>query len=199
MQPDEFSRLFPRLYHLTFASNLESLRTHGLHSSASLADLYQFSPEERDACLTQRRRCLQDLHGVTLRDQLTAPESKMKTCLVGVSIPDWLALLNSKIFFSVTRDRVDRLLAHYAAYPNLLLTVDTAALLCRYSAHTSLCRFNSGSFLFVPTPRGRDSFIPFSSFHYVKKRNTPAELTVDTPIPDIFDFATCEFIPSHPA
>ena len=197
MLPQEFTRRFPKVYHLTFASNLPSIQQHGLHSSASLADLYRFSPEERQACLGRRRLCIQDLHGISIRDQHTAPESKMKTCLVGITIPDWLALLNSKVFFSITYDRIERLLQSYRDYEHLLLEVDSDTLLARYAAHITLSRINMGAFIFVPRPRGRASFIPLNAYTYENKKNTPAELTVDVPIPDILQFATRTFIPAR--
>jgi hypothetical protein len=99
MDVSTFARHFPQLYHLTFTSNLPSIREHGLLSPQALADRYSFSPEESTVVLDHRRRCIQQLHGITLRDQLAAQESKMKSCLVGITVPEWITLLNSKIFF----------------------------------------------------------------------------------------------------
>ena len=189
MEPAAFSRLFPKLYHLTFASNVESIRTHGLLSSAALADAYKFTDEDRANTLGQRRLCIQTLHGVSLRDQHTAPESKMKSCLVKIAPAEWLTLLNSKIFFFLSRDKAQRLLDTYASYDNALLEVDTAALLHAHAPHASLCRINSGSFIYRPVPRGRDSFIPLAGYTYRAKRDTPAELTLDVPVPAILDYA----------
>ena len=185
-----FSHHFPTLYHLTFATNLPGIREHGLHSPQSLANLHVFSPEERDAALTSRRRCMQNLHGVMLRDQNAAPEARMKSCLVKISIPEWLSLLNSKTFFFLSADRAARFADSYTGYENLLLEVDTGTLLAAYAARTTLCKINSGSFLYHPRPRGRSSFIPLADYEYKNKRDTPAELTVDVPIPHVLDFAT---------
>ena len=189
MQPDRFARVFPRLYHLTFASNLESIGTHGLLSSATLADTYAFSAEDRACTLETRRLCIQTLHGVSLRDQQTAPESKMKSCLVRVTPAEWLGLLNTKVFFFLSRQKAQRLLEDYAAYANALLEVETAPLLAAHADHISLCRINSGSFLYMPRPRGRDSFIPLADYAYNSARDTPAELTVDVPVPHILSYA----------
>jgi hypothetical protein len=185
MQPQAFARLFPSIFHVTFASNLPSIQAHGLLSAAALADLYSFSEEERDACLLRRRLCTQDLHGIAIRDQLPAPESRMKTCLVNITIPEWLQLLNSKIFFFVSKQKAQRFLDTYDAFPNILFEVDTAALLQSHAAQASLTRIHPGSFLYNPRPRGRDSFIPLATFHYENKRNTPAELILDTPVPNL--------------
>jgi hypothetical protein len=189
MDVSSFTRLFPQIYHLTFTRNLDSIRQHGLRSTRDLADLYAFSPEER-AAVFARRRCIQSLHGIEIRDQIPMHESKMKSCLVRISIPEWLDLLNSKIFFLLTEEKARAFAARYADYDNTLLQVDTAALLATHAAETTLCRINSGAFLQNPRPRGRDSFIPLAAYDYKKKRDTPAELTVHSPIPNLLDIAT---------
>jgi len=183
MDASTFARHFPRLYHLTFASNLPGIRANGLLSTEALAD--RFSPEDKVAALNRRRRCIQQVEGVTLRDQHAAVEAKMKSCLVGVTIPEWFTLLNGKIFFFVSKQKVDVLANAYASYSNVLLEIDTAELLATHTEHASLCRINSGSFLYNPRPRGRASFIPLAAYTYKNKRDTPAELTMDRPIPEI--------------
>jgi hypothetical protein len=183
MDASSFARHFPRLYHLTFASNLPGIRANGLLSTEALAD--RFTPEDKAAALDRRRRCIQQIEGVTLRDQHAADESKMKSCLVGVTIPEWLTLLNGKIFFFVSQQKVDVFAKSYANYSNVLLEIDTAELLATHAEHASLCRINSGSFLYNPRPRGRASFIPLAAYTYKNKRDTPAELAMDGPIPEI--------------
>ncbi len=113
----------------------------------------------------------------------------MKTCLVGVTIPDWLALLNSKVFFFLELKKAQRMAETYAAYQNILLEVDTKTLLERHAAEAFLCRFNSGSFQFKPTPRGRASFIPLAEFE-LRKKSAPTELTINETIPAIMEFST---------
>ncbi len=194
IKPEDFAKRFPQLYHLTFAANLPSIEQHGLLSAVALADQYDFTPEERQACIDQRRLCNQDLHGITLRDQHAAPESKMKTCLVGVSIPDWLALLNSKVFFFVELKKAQRLAETYAAYQNILLEVDSKTLLERHASESFVCRFNSGAFLFKPTPRGRNSFIPMAEFE-LRKKSVPGELTINEAVPNIMSFSTVISLP----
>ena len=183
MDASTFARHFPRLYHLTFASNLPGIRANGLLSTEALAN--RFTSEDKAAALNGRRRCIQQIEGVTLRDQHAAVEAKMKSCLVGVTIPEWLTLLNGKIFFYVSKEKVDVLAKAYDSYSNVLLEIDTAELLATHAEHASLCRINSGSFLYNPRPRGRASFIPLAAYTYKNKRDTPAELTMDRPIPEI--------------
>lgn len=185
MDAKQFAVLFPKLYHLTFTSNLESIDRHGLRSSVDLADALQFDPDEQDAALGRRRLCIQQIRGASLRDQHTAPESKMKSCLVKIAPAEWLGLLNAKIFFFLSEERALRLAGSYADYQNTILETDTRALLADHAADVTVCRINSGSFLFRAVPRGRDSFIPLANFVYESSRNIPAELTLPGPIPNI--------------
>lgn len=196
MDVSSFTSQFPTLYHLTFAANLPGIQQHGLASPQALADLHSFSPEEREATLLSRRRCIQDLHGVSFRDQHTAPEAKMKSCLVKITIPEWLALLNRKTFFFLSREKALRLAEDYANYDNVLLEVETASLLRTHADHTTLCRIHSGSFLQNPRPRGRDSFIPLAEYHYNKRHDTPAELALDRTVPNILAYAAVHYLPS---
>ena len=140
--------------------------------------------------MESRRRCIQNIRGVSIRDQSPASESKMKSCLVGVTASDWLTLLNGKIFFFLEEAKAMRLAETYSSYANTLLEVETAALLARYREQTTLCRINSGAFLYNPRPRGRDSFIPLATYIFRNKRDTPAELTVDCAIPDLVEMST---------
>ncbi len=54
-----FIQRFPKLYHVTFAVNLPGIEEHGLRSTEALAELDYFTPEEQDAALHTRRRCIQ--------------------------------------------------------------------------------------------------------------------------------------------
>jgi hypothetical protein len=119
MEASAFTRLFPHLYHVTFATNLPGIRRHGLLGTRDLAALFALTPDEHLAVFS-RRRCIQSLHGIDIRDQGPMHESKMKSCLVGISIPDWLDLINSRIFFFLSEDKARAFTARYADYQNIL-------------------------------------------------------------------------------
>jgi hypothetical protein len=189
MDAKQFAVLFPTLYHLTFTSNLDSIKRHGLQSSARLADILLFDTEERDAALNRRRLCIQNIRGASLRDQHTANESKMKSCLVKITPEEWRTLLNAKVFFFLSIEKTLRFAEAYADYENTILETDTRALLGTHVANTSVCRIQSGSFVFRAVPRGRHSFIPLASFIHRSKRDTPAELTLDCPVPEILSIS----------
>ncbi len=190
MDVPAFTKLFPTLYHLTFASNLDGIRQHGLLSAAALAQLHGFDEHDLRATVVERRRAIQQLHGVTLRDQIPMNEKKMKTCLVGVSIPEWIELINSKVFFFLSKEKALEFAGKYADYENILLETDTAALLATHAADATLCRIHPGAFLSNARPRGRNSFIPIGEYLYKKSRDTPAELALDIPVPNVLDFST---------
>ncbi len=118
----------------------------------------------------------------------------MRSCLVKITISEWLALLNGKVFFFLSREKATQLARVYGDYENVLLGVDTAALLATHADQASFCRINSGSFLYTPRPRGRDSFIPLGEYVYRNKRDTPAELTLDTPVANILQIASTSLI-----
>jgi hypothetical protein len=91
--------------------------------------------------------------------------------------------------FFLDRAKAVRFAEVYADYDNLLLEVDTERLLREHADDVTLCRINAGSFLYNARPRGRESFIPLREFTYRKTRDTPAELTLNGPIPDILEMS----------
>ena len=58
-------------------------------------------------------------------------ESALKKCLNGMTPTEWYRLLNSKVFFWLTAERVTRLLSAraYRKREHTVLTIDTARLL----------------------------------------------------------------------
>jgi hypothetical protein len=62
--------------------------------------------------------------------------------------------------------------------------------LATHAESASLCRINSGSFLYNPRPRGRTSFIPLQVYSYKNKRDTPVELSIEAPIPEILSISS---------
>ncbi len=55
MTPAEFRRAFPRLYHVTAASQVERIRRLGLRSAASLCEALGMPAGEREALLRANR------------------------------------------------------------------------------------------------------------------------------------------------
>ena len=56
MSPEEFSEIFPSLYHMAELGTWESIRRHGLLSTTALLDLYEISGKEREVLEDRLRR-----------------------------------------------------------------------------------------------------------------------------------------------
>jgi hypothetical protein len=102
-----------------------------------------------------------------------------------MSATDWFELLNNRVFFWPTRDRLNR---HLKARLNherdqCVLTFDTAALVERYRASMQFSALNSGCTR-PPQPRGAGTFLPLAEYPFedLRSRRGPsksiAEVTV---------------------
>lgn len=154
------------LYHLAEASNLLSIREHGLLSTERLLDLTGTSGPEKDLFLrTQRREGVRLSDGVRIRDQRPMPPSALAKALDdGLSPADWYTLLNSFVFMWADRERVERQRHACGDRPQYLLTFDSEALLTQFGAEAFVSPFNSGNARRKPARRGRDTLIPFGDW-----------------------------------
>jgi hypothetical protein len=106
---------------------------------------------------------------------------------------EWYELLNSKVFFWPTIDRLTTLLSAraYRNRPHVVIAVDTSIFLKQLLNQTTLSRINSGSTVYTPVPRGRETFLPLSEYpqDWWRKRRV-GEAAVDYGIPNITDMVT---------
>lgn len=167
-----FVSLRPRLYHLTAASNVESILSEGaLHPAAHLLR------EAGETRLIRERRGEQatiEVRGrpVHIRDQAPLHPGNMALG-DGWSLADFVAHLNEHVFFwpgttAGPSDYGRRHFERYQAEPNAVLVLDAARLI---AANTEpgvrLCRYNSGSprcNAGRPSPRGKATFVPPAQF-----------------------------------
>jgi hypothetical protein len=102
-----------------------------------------------------------------------------------MTVEQWFAVLNERVFFFLQRKRLDALLGAYNGEPQLVITLDTASLVAAYESRIELCKFNSG----FARPhnkklRNRASFLPMTDYaHSPRTVANPrgedvAELTV---------------------
>ena len=198
--PEVFSSLYPRLYHLTHEDAWSQIERHGLLSTRSILKLWEVESSTRTHIETQIRQDSMELshpgHGrVVIRDQKPMNEKKLRTALVDCTPQDWCRLLNTKVFFWPS---IDRLHTHMAAKGNrgkrhLVLTVDSYRLVTAYERQIALCAMNSGNTNPFTHKRGRNSFMRMSEYPFRARLKrgtyyTVVELTVDRDIPDILDF-----------
>ena len=167
MTPEAFARRHPRLYHMVEADSWPSIRRHGLLSTSALLDLFEVRASTRYPIESQHRPQSVPLHHAeygkaVTRDQKAANDSRLQKCIQdGMQTPQWYELLNGKVFFWVTEQRLNRFLraAPYRRWEHLVLTFDTTALLERYLGKVTVSAINSGATLFpAPPKRGPDTF-----------------------------------------
>jgi len=199
----QLAGIYPRLYHMAEEGTWDSIRTNGLLSTSALLDFYEIEGQERLAIEREHRpesRTIEHItHGrAVIRDQKPMKEALLQRCLVGLTPNEWYEILNGKVFFWLTWERLTRLLSarEYRNRTHCVITVDTAQLLERHADDVRLSPINSGSTLFKPQPRGRDTFLTLGEYpfdEWKKKRggtsNAIAELTVEYRVPDIASMA----------
>lgn len=199
--PQTFSELYPRLYHLAHQDAWESIRRHGLLSTSSLLDLWEVNGKERSAIETEIRRDEVELRhprrgAIFIRDQKPLYERKLRKALIDCTVPEWCRLLNRRVFFWPT---VERLITHISARHNrgrkhLVLTLDSYRLAAAYEKTITLCPLNSGNTIPFAQRRGTESLMRMSEYPFQERLArgayyTVVELAVETGVPDILDFA----------
>jgi hypothetical protein len=142
---DELVAHFPCLYHMAELGTWPSIKAHGLLSTSALLDLYGVNGEERQLIECCRRpesvTIRHDKYGpAVIRDQKPMSDSALRKCLRGMTPTEWYRLLNAKVFFWLTPERVLGLLSAraYRDREHTVLIVDTAELL-NFITKESLC------------------------------------------------------------
>ena len=198
--PKEFSSLYPRLYHMTHEGAWPSIRRHGLLTTRSILKLWGVEKSVRMSVENQIRRTSIELthpqHGkVVIRDQKPMYENKLRTALIDCTPEQWCQLLNGKVFFWPS---LERLQTHMAARLNrprkhLVLTIDGYHFARSYENKITLCAMNSGNTIPFAQKRGKGSFMKMRDYPFQARRKrgayyTVVELAVDADVPDILDF-----------
>jgi hypothetical protein len=189
----------PTLYHMAERGSWASIKQRGLLSATALLDLYGIEDPQRSVIERQHRP-----HGIALqrsglprsliRDQIPMSDAGLMRCLPQRLTPsDWYALLNAKVFFWMTSQRLHKLTGAkaYRDREHDVLEVDTRSLINAHRAAIWLCPINSGCTKPMPHPRDEFSFsrIPdYPYLHWSKKRikgERIVELAVDHSVLDI--------------
>jgi hypothetical protein len=200
LTPETLAQRYPRLYHMAEEGSWGSIQQHGLLSTTALLDLFQVPTEQRYALEAQRRPesvpIHHPVHGTAwIRDNKPINETVLRRTLEGMTEEEFYRTLNSRVFFWVSTDRLDRL-RNAPPYRNRrhdILELDTAALLERHYERVELCHFNSGAVHPAANyPRGASTFAPIESYQYGERKlvsNEPlVEVTVLYAVPDVRDF-----------
>lgn len=199
MSPEELAKRHPRLYHVTEAGSWPSIKRHGLLSTSSLLDLFEVKGEDRKCLETQRRPACVPLvhpdHGrVILNDNVPLVEKALEKCLEeGLSSSDWMQILNARVFFWGTEERLQNLLNAKLnrGRKKEVLVVDALSLASAYAEKIELCAINSGVTFRKAARRGPSTFTPLLKHSYSEwsslrgKKDSIQEVTVLGGIPDI--------------
>lgn len=196
-------RLPDRIYHLAEASNWPLIQRDGLFCARRLVGEAGLTGASRDRLLREQRLENTELpDGVRIRDQRPMPPTALAKCLCGMSPADWYGMVNDRVFFWLDPDRLNRQRAACGPRPQVVITVDTAALLTAHQEHVALTPINTGNARRKPARRGVATFVPFAKWDSSgwsseaealgtadrKRSHKPVELTVLDAVPDIMRF-----------
>jgi hypothetical protein len=201
LKEEDLIACFPRIWHMAEGGSWDSIRRHGLLSTSALLDLYGMDGDRRLALEARRRPDSVPIWGeglpnAVIRDQKPMTDSALAKCLTGGMTPEeWFRILNKRVFFWPSRDRLHGLLnaRAYRGRPQTVLTVDTASLVAAHRGRIELSPINSGATIYNPQPRGRSTFRSIADYPFEKRRMTRtstksvAELAVRDGVPDIID------------
>jgi len=175
-----------------------SIQDRGLLSTSALLDLFETQGEERFSIESEHRPnsvpIEHPIYGrAIIRDQKPMRESALNNCLIDMTAREWFELLNGKVFFWPTRERLMRLLAAraYRNKPHCVLTIRTERLIAAKLENIKLSPINSGSTLYNPQPRGSRTFLPLDKYPYEERKrlrgipNAIAELCVEYSVEDV--------------
>jgi hypothetical protein len=196
---EELTDTYPRLFHMAAAGAWPSIAANGLLPTTRIVSTSKLGADERAAILDEQRpRSVSIVHPslgpVVVRDQSPLRRHILESVLVDMSVRQWLATLNDRVFFWLHPNRLATLLH---SRPNRgkehdVLTIDTAGLVAGHHRDIRLSAVNSGATLWPSAPRrGSATFLPIEDYPFAERRkgrtidNVIAELAVIGGVPDI--------------
>lgn len=193
-------KLPPLIYHLAESENWPSIQERGLLSAACL--LQACGSVRLNGSHRPARTVLPN--GWVIRDQQRIPRAALEKCLVEMTPEEWYALLNSRVFFWLDRDRLNRQRLACGPHRQVVLVLDSAKLIARYRDSIELTPINTGNARRKPALRGRQTFVLYRDWlssgwmsetmalvtNPRPRNHRPAELTVVNSVPDVLRFVT---------
>ena len=177
MNVEELEQLisrYPVLFHMAERGSWASIRKQGLLSTSALLDLFGFSGERRNLLESRRRAesvsIKHPVHGqAVVRDQKPMTDTALERCLLdGLTPSAWYRMLNARVFFWLTEERLLRLLnaGPYASMSHDVLLVETRPLIEKYHDRVTLAPINTGNTKPYPQPRGIATFSSIEDYPY---------------------------------
>ncbi|MFG3604365.1 DUF7002 family protein [Micromonospora chersina] len=200
MDVEELIARHPRVFHTMSATAWPSVQRHGLLSTQRLINLFNLDVAARDGLLSAPRKQSTVLRAPGLPPAVIRDQKPMKFVAEKIdpssSLAEYLAAINSRVFFWASAERLNRLrqAKEYRTEDQVVLHVDTRALVERHGAQIELCRLNSGAMTQKNHPmRGHRSWLPIADYPYAEYRRrygrdgALVEVTVLDAVPDILD------------
>ena len=197
MNTEEFINKYPRLWHMAEIENWPLIQEHGLLSTIALLDLFEYKGQERhsiEAAFRSESIEIQNpqLGSAVIRDQRPMiSDAVVARYLDDLTPAEWYRTLNSRVFFWVREERLERLLAAglYRERPHMVLVLDTREVLARHLDQVTLSPINSGAiFPAGKTRRGPQTFQRFDNYRWAERKGHPepvVELAIDHSVPRI--------------
>jgi hypothetical protein len=198
--PVELAKYYPRLYHMAEQDSFESIKRHGLLGTEALVQLFEVPTDRRRLILGQQRTKSEVIEHprygkATIRDQKPLNRSKLEGCLQGCSFQDWLHMLNSRVFFWLTIERLRTLMCarEYCAKPHVVLVLDTLRLANDLHQTITLAPMNTGNTRPYTYPRGLSTFSRMTDYPLADRLHRGlyymvVELAVETGVGNIMDY-----------
>ena len=196
-------KLPDRIYHLAEAANWPSIQRHGLLSADRLMEVAGLTGADRNRLgRTQRLMHTELRNGAQIRDQRPMPPTALAHCLYDMEPADWYEMINARVFFWLDVGRLNRQKAACEPRPQVVMAVDTAALVAAYEKQVAVTPINTGNARRKPARRGAATFVPLAEWTRSgwvseaaaldipprRKSHQPVELTVIDAVPDIMRF-----------
>lgn len=188
----EFTGRYPRFWHLAHGDAWPGIQEHGLLSAHALTRVCGVPQQEAEDLLSSRRMTAVALTlpsgaPAVLRDQKPLHEGKLQSALTdGMTVAEWLRLLNGLVFFFPTLEALLRLRQVYAAEDAIVLELDSRRLVEAYQSLVRVAHINTGAVLYSPAKRGRATFTSVDRFD---PRKQVKEVAVQGAVPDVLTYA----------
>lgn len=183
-----FLAKYPRLYHLAADGSWPSIRDHGLWATQTLVNRSELPAEERERLLSERRTesvtlSVPEIGDVVLRDHGPLNEVKLAKALTeGMTVSDWLRLLNRYVFLYPDRKPLEALQGAYGHEPVVLIELNASSMISRYDSLLRVSGINTGSTAYAAAKRGESTFQSVAMFN---KTRTVKEVAIEHGIPDL--------------
>jgi len=201
MNVDDFLHRCPSLWHVGPEGSWEGIKTRGFRTAEQLIMAADLDEDERTILLTEPRAepvtLTIDGATVTLRDQKQLLKRRDLASLMdeGMTIADWIRLLNRRVYLFTDLNTMNKALAKYIELEGAqeVMTFSPSKFIEAYRPRVELSMQNSGSVARMASgQRRKDTFMSVGLFPSTRR---PSEVTVVDGIDDlsIVAYAECHY------